>query len=118
MKQIGDRPCRPISPSMGGSMVISLTLPGVISDSSMICSPRTATMWYFRYSFWAISTKSLSLLRGRTIVPYLVASTPLLSAPGGLVAPPASAMHSLAVPASIAVSQPCGTACRCLAMVV
>ena len=103
---------------MGGSMVMSLTLSGVISDSSMICSPRTATMWYFRYSFWAVSTKSFSLLRGRTTVPYLVVSTPLLSAPGGPVAPSASAMHSLAVPASIPASQPCGTVCRCLAMVV
>ena len=103
---------------MGGSMVISLTLPGVISDSSMICSPRTATMWYFRYAFWATSTKSLSLLRGRTTVSSLVVSTPLLSAPSGPVAPSASAMHSLAVLASIPASQPYEMVCRCLAMVV
>ena len=57
-------------------------------------------------------------MRGRTIVSYLVVSTPLLSAPSGPVAPSVLAMHSLAVLASIAVSQPYGMACRCLAMVV
>ena len=34
--------------SMGISMLTSLTLPGVAITVSMICSPRTAVIWYFQ----------------------------------------------------------------------
>ena len=50
----------------------SLTLLGVIADPSTICRPRMAVMWYFRYVFWHISTKSLSFLLGLVTVSYLL----------------------------------------------
>ena len=96
----------------------SFTLLAVISDSSMIYRPRTAVMWYFRYVFRATSTKFFSLLRGLVTVSYLVVSTPLLSAPSGPVALPASPMHRVAVLVRIMSSQSCGTVWRCLAKVV
>ena len=77
-----------------------------------------AITWYFRYAFLAISTKLFSLLSGLVTVSYLVVSTPLLSAPSGPVALPASATHSVAVLVKIVSSHSCGMVWRCLARVV
>ena len=84
----------------------------------MICRPRMAITWYFRYAFRAISTKFFSLLRGLVTVSYRVVSTPLLSAPRGPVALPASATHSVAVLVRIVSNQSCEMVWRCLAKVV
>ena len=46
-------PRRLISSSMTGSMVVSLTLPGVVNAASTICRPRMAVMWYFQYDLLA-----------------------------------------------------------------
>ena len=89
-------------------MVVSLTLLAVVNAVNMICRPRMAVMWYFRYCFWRVSTKSISFLLGLVTASYLVVSTPLLSAPSGPVACPAAMMQRRAVSARIRSSQSFG----------
>ena len=72
----------------------------------------------FQDAFRAISTKFFSLLRGLVTVSYRVVSTPLLSAPGGPVALPASATHNVAVSVRIMPSQSCRMVWMRLAKVV